>query len=111
MIHAPRTIGFLQAVGVACYVSFFAVAVRTIGQWSDAHKIQPAPVFGIILFLLAFIISGVICVSLMFGYPGYLFARGDKSSAVKTVLWSIGWLVVLFAGFLTVSALVFTHGF
>ena len=110
MRHTPRTVGFLQAVGVACYVSFFAVAVRTIGQWSEVHKIQPAPVFGIILFLLAFIISGTICVSLMFGYPGYLFLKNDKSNAVKTVFWSLAWLVALFAGFLGVSALVFTHG-
>ncbi len=110
MKSTARTIGFLQAVGVALYVSFFAVAVRTIGQWSEMHKTQPSPVFGIILFLLAFIISGIICISMLFGYPAYLFFGNNKSNAVKTILWSLAWLVIFFAGFLAASALIFAHG-
>ncbi len=49
----------------------------------------------IVLFLLAFVISALICGSLILGYPLLLFSSGQHNEAMKIVLWSLLWLVVL----------------
>ena len=99
MKYAPRTIGFLQAAGLALYVSLFAITI----QWVKAQDIQPQEVFAIILFLLAFIISAVIGTSLILVYPISLFFSNKRTEAIKIVVWSLVWLIVFFAIFLAVG--------
>ena len=105
MKSTPRTIGFLQAAGLALYVSFFAFSVQFIDQWAKAHGAENAgPTVGITLVLLAFIISASICSSLMFAYPISLFFSHKKTEAIKTLAWSLGWLVIFFGAFLLALA-------
>ena len=95
MKTSPRIIGFIQAAGLALYVSIFATLVQQAQNWSLLHNVQPGPIMSIVLFLLAFIISALICGSLILGYPLLLFSSGKHHEAAKTVLWSLLWLVVI----------------
>ncbi|MGC9968508.1 MAG: hypothetical protein ABSC29_02135 [Minisyncoccia bacterium] len=101
MKASPRTVGFIQAAGLTLYVSAFATLVQQVQNWSLLHNVQPGPIISIVLFLLAFVISALICSSLILGYPLVLFSSGKRHEAMKTVLWSLLWLVaiVLLIGF------------
>lgn len=92
---SPKLIGFIQAAGLALYVSLFATLVQQAQSWLLLHNIQPNPILSIVLFLLVFVISALICGSLIFAYPLLLFSSGRRSEAAKTVLWSLIWLVVI----------------
>lgn len=99
----PKTLGAIQAVCLALYVSFFGIAVRQIGQWLTAHNLQPHPIFGIIIFLLAFVISAAICGAIVFGHSVLLFFANKKGEAVAIFLWTLAWLVVLFIIFAAIG--------
>jgi hypothetical protein len=86
--------GFLQALGIALYVGGFAFSVQNISAWAKATSLTTNPMFGMMIFLLVFIISATICASLMFGHPISLFMKGEKKKAIHTVFWTVGWLVV-----------------
>lgn len=96
MKYSPRSIGSLQALGIALYVGLFASVITLTENSEWLHGFEPPMPFGPILFLLAFIISASICGGAMFGYPLCLFLHEKKREAVHTVLWSIGWLIVIF---------------
>ena len=100
MKFSSRTIGLFQAACLTIYVSFFAITVQQFQQWLKAQGIQAQPVLGIIIFLLAFIISAVISVSIVFSYPIFLFFENKKEEAVKVIFWSLAWLIIFFAAFL-----------
>ncbi len=95
-------IGFLEAAGLALYVSIFAIAVQNVGEWLRAFNFRPQPVLSTILFLMVFVTSALICGSIILGYPATLFFNGKKREAVEIVLWSIVWLIV----FLTIFAVI-----
>lgn len=103
MKHSPRTIGFIQAAGLALYVSVFATAVQQLQNWPALRDAELSPVVGISLFLLTFIISALICSSVALGYPLFLFFSGARNEAMKTVLWTLVWLVVIAAVIAIVS--------
>lgn len=96
MAYSPRRIGLLQAAGLAGYISVFAASAFRIQAWTHAHNIAPHPIAGIMLFLLAFVISALICASLILAYPLTLFFDGRKSDALKIILWSGIWLIAIF---------------
>lgn len=98
MKYSSRTIGFLQATGLAVYVGLFAFTASRFTDWIHIHEISPEPVIGITVFLLAFIISATTCVSIMFGYPIFVFSENHKYEAITIVLWSVGWLLLIFLG-------------
>src|SRR4051812_42757109 len=103
MKYSPKTIGLFQAGGLILYVSFFAFAFQFFQQWADAKNFEPtSPLFPIIGFLLAFIISAIICSSIMFAYPIKSFFDGRKYLAYKIILWSLGWLLIFFILFLII---------
>lgn len=109
MKTSPQFTGFLQAAGLAFYVMIFATCVQQVQSWFLLRAVQPGPVMSIVLFLLAFVISALICSSLILGYPILLFSEGKRREAVRTVLWSLLWLVVIalcitLAGFSYLSA-------
>ena len=99
MKHSPKIKGLLEAAGLALYVSLFAVVSQQIQPWLMALNPKPQPMLSIILFLLAFIISAIICGAIIFGYPITLFFDGKKSEALKIVFWSAVWLIIFFVIF------------
>ncbi len=87
------TAGLLQAAGVTLYVVLFVLVLQSVIP-VDAKLGQVA---GPIFMLLAFATSALICSSIVFIYPIQLFFNGHKTRAVQTVLWTAGWLVLIFA--------------
>jgi len=100
MKFSAKFAGFLQASALALYVGLFAIVVQRAQLWAQANKVMLGPATGITLFLLAFVVSALICGSLAFGYPAFLFFSNKKGAAVRTVLWNIAWLLVFLGAFL-----------
>jgi hypothetical protein len=94
MKKTPTVVGLMQAVGLALYITLFATIATYAGNSNLGINIQPP--LAIIVFLMAFIISASICFSIAFVYPIKLFFEDKKREAVQTILWMIGWLLVLF---------------
>jgi hypothetical protein len=101
MKHSPIKIGFLQAAGIVLYVSLFALAISMLDMWFPSG-IKINPFISIALFLLTFVVSATICSGLMFGYPIFLFTKGNKKEAFHVFGWALGWLVffLIFFGLL-----------
>lgn len=97
MKSSPRTVGFVQAAGLTLYVSLFATVVQRVQNLLLTRNLQPNPIVSIVLFLLAFVVSALICGSLVFGYPLLLFSTDKRSEATKIVLWTLLWLIVVSA--------------
>ena len=95
MRYHPRVISLFQALGIAAYVTLFATLITVAEQSAFFETFEPPMPFAPILFLLTFIISATICSLLMFGYPFYLFMHEQKREAITTVLWSVGWLILI----------------
>lgn len=98
--------GFYQALGIAIYVSIFAVLAWNIGQWADSTSFDLPDVAQIAFMLTVFIISATICSSLMFAYPISLFMKGERKEAYATVGFSVMWLVI-FLGLFGIGVLLF----
>src|SRR3989344_245372 len=101
MKFSPAFIAFFEAAGVAVYIVLFATMVQYAPVWFEF--VHLAPMFGIILFLLTFVTSALICGSLILAYPLILFFEGKKRLAIRTVLLSAFWLIVFLAVFGGVS--------
>lgn len=93
---SPKTIGLLQAFGLALYVTIFAFAVQSFQMWLKGFGVQINPALSIIMFLLAFIISALACSAIAFGYPITLFFDSKKQEAMRVVLWTGIWLIFFF---------------
>lgn len=87
---SPGVAAFLQAAGIVAYVALFALIAQTVG----AGFRNVGPIASITLMLLVFIFSAVVCASLMFGYPLFLFLAGEKKQAVRIVATSVVWLAL-----------------
>lgn len=85
--------GIIQAAGITLYVSAFGISLKYIQQWLADHHAQQHPVLSIILFLLTFIVSALICGSIVFTKPLLLFFDGKRTEALKIVLWTLLWLI------------------
>ena len=100
MKYPPRAAGLFQAAALTAYVSAFAIIAQAMQRWlAGAHSI-PDPVASIILFLLAFLVSALICGAIALRYPLILFFAEKKHDALKVVVWTAGWLALFFAVFL-----------
>ena len=99
MNHSPAKIGFLQALGIAVYVSLFAFAAWNIGEWGRASGIDMPEIAMMIIMLTVFIVSANICGSLILAYPIMLFMKGEKKEAYTAVAYAVGWLLVFLALF------------
>lgn len=99
MKNSPKIVGLLQALGLMLYVSLFALGSRAIIGWLKLRFDVPDSESAIpmIAFLLAFVTSALICGTIVFGYPAYLFSQGKKEIAIPIVLWNTLWLVLAFA--------------
>ncbi len=88
-----RLTAFLQASGVAIYVLLLAYSGQNF--ISQLHPAIASPILALAFFLLLFVTSALICGGLVLGYPAYLFFNGERKTAIRLVLWSVGWLVIL----------------
>lgn len=96
MKRTPRTIGFIQAVGIAAYVALFATLAYQVRTWVTTSAVVIHPIAGILLFLLAFIISALACGSIALAYPASAFFEGRRIEALKIVLWNAVGLILIF---------------
>ncbi|MFA5083778.1 MAG: hypothetical protein WC475_00110 [Candidatus Paceibacterota bacterium] len=95
-----KIIGLFQAAGLVLYVVFFVLSIQLFQRWSMLGDSASNPIFGGILVLLAFITSALICGSVAFVYPAMLFFENKKKEAVRIVIWTAIWLLILFSVFL-----------
>ncbi len=107
MKNSPKIIGLIQALGLMLYVSLFVLGSRAVIGWLKLRFDVPGSESAIpmIAFLLAFVTSALICGTIVFGYPAYLFFQGKKEIAIPIVLWNTLWLIVVFALFIIGSIL------
>lgn len=89
----PWKIGLTQAVGVLCYVLFFALSIQTINGWLG-DNFFPNPFLGIAFFLTAFVFSALVCGGAILGYPLVLLFEKNVRRAVIIICWSAGWLAL-----------------
>lgn len=87
--------GLLQALGVFVYILLFAFGVQTIAD----SGFELSPPMGMVLGLLAFSTSALVCGLIVFLYPCQLFFGEHKKLAASIVIWTAVWLGVLFAVF------------
>ncbi len=93
MKNSPKLIGLFQAIGVAAYIGLFAIIAQFI-QTSGIHLINNQAL-SIILPLLIFVISALICGSIVLLHPIRLFFADQRKEAFETVFWCIIWLILL----------------
>ncbi|GEM_PF-346362 len=110
MKFSSKVIGIIQAAGITLYVSLFGIFIQNIKQWLALHNIQEHPILGIILFLLTFIVSALVCGSIVFTKPILLFFDGKRVEAFKVVLWSLLWLTIFLIVFGTIGTLFVIKG-
>lgn len=92
----PKMAGLVQALGLGLYVGFFVALVQFIQQWFILRPIAPNPIFSAFLFLLAFVISALVCGSIVFIYPIFLFFAEKKNETIEVVIWTAIWLIFMF---------------
>lgn len=90
-----KLIGFLQALGLAAYIVLFATIANQVQTWVKDHAIGIHPVAGVTLFLLAFVMSALICGLITLAYPVFLFSHGRREDAMRVVAWSVAWLMLV----------------
>ncbi len=86
----------MQALGIAGYVLIFVTLATHAGSILPAQPFEHHPAFGMMAFLIAFVVSALVCSSLALGYPAHLFFGGERKAALHVVLWTAVWLVVAF---------------
>jgi hypothetical protein len=77
-------VGLTQGLSVAVYIALFALVVIAMQDM----KPQPAEVLGVIVSLLLFVVSALVCGLLVLGYPIVLALRGKIQRAVWTIVYS-----------------------
>ncbi len=102
-----RAIGLFQAAGLTLYVSIFAVIVELMQEWVRRVNVTPSPIVPMVLFLLAFIVSGLICSVIAFRYPAILFFADKKHEALKAIVFTAAWLLFFFVVFLLLGFVIF----
>ncbi|MBU1110445.1 hypothetical protein KKB83_02420 [Patescibacteria group bacterium] len=92
---SPFLLGFLQATALLVYVSLVSLIFVYGENWSFMYEQFLAPVF----FLLVFIVSAVICATLVLGRAGYLFWEKRYREAFSLLGWTVGF-VAMYIGLL-----------
>jgi hypothetical protein len=97
-----KKIAFLQASGLAVYISVIGVFLYNGNSWLPV-KSALGPIF--VLTLLS--VSVLICAFLSIGYPVYLFwEKKERITAIKLVALTTKWLL-LFLILILLLALIF----
>lgn len=83
-------IAFLQAAGLALYVSLVALLIWQGSHWFD----QLNSYLGPLLFLTLFVFSATVCTLIFLGYPFWLVWEGKQTrTALRLVFYSTAWLL------------------
>lgn len=105
MIRKPKyiepawQIGALQGTAVIAYVILLVTLMNALGNIENGPN---QSLFIPIFFLLTFVISALICSSLVLGYPAVVALNGDIKRAIMVVVWTgvtmmVGAVVALLA--------------
>ena len=75
-------------------------------QYSEKIIGEPNQYLGPVMVLMLFVFSALVTGLLVFGYPIWLYLKGEKNNAVKLLLYTVGWLfifliLVFFIGYYT----------
>lgn len=89
--YRQTLLGLLQAAGLVVYCG--AVATLMLNLPAIFGK-QPG-IFGIVFFLVLFVLSAVISGSIVLGYPAYLALNGRYKEGAQLVAWTVGWMLAL----------------
>lgn len=96
MKNSPRTIGGIQALALTGYVGLFATGLQTIIPWLESHIGNTTnKAIPMILFLLTFMTSALICSSIALLHPIRLYTAGNKAEALSVVLSTVVGLIVI----------------
>lgn len=87
-----KTLGLKPAFLVSLYCMLVVALIWNADKVFDDEPTFLAP----LSFLLLFIVSALISAGIVFFKPYQLFLANKKQQAVELVLWTTGWLVVLF---------------
>lgn len=88
MVHFSLIHSFGVLAYIALVVTFMQNAEKIFGQ-------EDKPI-GAIVFLLLFVMSATIVGGLVLAKPVMLYIDGDKKSAVKMFIYTVGWLFLWF---------------
>ncbi len=100
-------VGLAQALGTAVYVGVVVLLIRVLDSRLGPVEGQPqgGNYWGMLSFLLLFVVSAGITGALVLGYPVVLALRQRVRDAVLLVGATLGWLVLLLAGSLAILAI------
>jgi hypothetical protein len=85
-------VAFLQAVGLAAYISILVSIMNATHDFNIESHV--GPLLAGILMLTLFVFSALVSGLIILGRPVFLFANGKKRDAVTIVIMSAGWLLV-----------------
>ena len=91
-------IGIVQAIGVTAYVLLFAFAASNL----ERLKVHPPQILAAAAFLTAFVVSALVCGSLVLAYPAVLVMQGKTKNALEIVAWSAAGLATFLLLFLAI---------
>lgn len=99
-------VGLAQALGTALYVSLVVLLMRGVERAlrSAGPEPQGDTYWGMVTFLLLFVVSACVTGAMVLGYPATLVFRQRVRDAVLLVGATLGWLALLLVGSLAVLA-------
>lgn len=103
MKQNPKIIALAQAVGLSGYVTLVVFFLQNAKNLLNPSSVGETLV-GMVMLLL-FVISALISAAIMLGYPAILFFKGKRKTALKIILTSIGWLILIFALIIAIALL------
>lgn len=86
-------ISLFNALGVLVYVCLVALLMFNAGGWVGRVN---GP-WGVAAFLLLFVVSALVTGLLVLGRPAMMYFNNAKAEAVKLLMYTVGWLVILAA--------------
>lgn len=82
---------FLNVLGTLAYISLVSVFMNNASKYLGEKDTALSPV----LFLMLFVLSASITGSLILGKPILMYISGEKSDAIKLLIYTLAWLAVM----------------
>ena len=95
------TFSFFTALALIAYILLVSVLMR---YGNELFGTRPS-IFGIISFILLFVVSAAISGTFVLGKPILLYLEGKKQEALQLFIFTVGWLVLFLVVLLATSAL------
>ncbi len=89
--HNLSKVGLMQALGVVIYCGSVAGLMWFMGN----SNIEPQGYLGSVLMLVLLVFSAAVCGSIIFGYPAYLVINKQVKGAIKVLLFTFLYCLVL----------------